>query len=116
MRIRLLRIHALEAEVSDGPFSRQLQVQRLAAGLDVANLAGGFAKNARVVAAAQAPVRAKYEQQRVLDRLALLQERMGDVGGAGAQIRGQLSNLARVGFRLDSAVKGLLEAGRGDQL
>ena len=52
----------------------------------------------------------------VLDLLALLQQRMRDVRGAGAEVGGQLGDLARVRLGLGGAVEGLLEARRGDQL
>ena len=41
---------------------------------------------------------------------------MRDVGGAGAEVGGQLGDLARVRLRLGGAVHRLLEARGGDQL
>ena len=70
----------------------------------------------RVVPAAQAAVGAKYEQDGVLDLGVRGQQRVLDLAGVGAQVGGQLGDLAGVRLRLHGPVEGLAELGGGDQL
>ena len=80
-----------------------------------ADAAIGLAENTGVVAATQAAVGAQHQEHAVLDLLALLQQRMRDVAGGGAEVGGQFGDLARVGLGLGGAVHRPLEARRGNQ-
>src|ERR1019366_5220922 len=116
VRVILLGLHALKAEVGDRPLAGELQLHVDAFALDPAQMSAGFAQDRAVVAAAQAAIGAEDQQNAVLDLGAFLEQRVLDVAGIGAEIGRQLRDLACVGVGLNGAVHRLLEARGGDQL
>ena len=76
----------------------------------------GCPEDAGVVAAGQAAVGAEHEHAGGLDLGARFEQRMLDVAGGGAEVGGQLGDLAGVGLGFGGAVHRLLEARGGDQL
>src|SRR5207245_1646086 len=67
------------------------------------------------VTAAQAAIGANDEQERILHRLALVQQGMLDVRRAGTEVGSQFGDFARVRLSFESAVQRLFKTRRGDQ-
>src|SRR5262249_54384246 len=116
LRVRVRRRDALEAEVEDRPPAGEVQGQPDAVRARLPDALDGGPQDRRVVAAAQAAVGGEHQQHGMLDRLAVLQKRVLEFPRVGAEVGGQLGDLARVRLGLAGAVHRLAEARRRDQL